>query len=59
MATYDDPKQLRKRADELREVLRSVTDEKAVEVLEAQIAELEDAAELIETGQPRSLPRDP
>jgi hypothetical protein len=55
MATYDDPRQLRQRANDLREVLRSVTDEKAVEVLEAHIAELEGTAQLIEAGRPPSL----
>lgn len=52
VASYDDARLLRKRANELREVLRFVTDEKAVEVLEAHIAELEAMARLIEASRP-------
>lgn len=53
MATYNDSGLLHKRANELREVLRFITDEKAVEVLEAHIAELEEMARRIEAGGPQ------
>jgi len=53
MLRSDDPDYLRKRADDLRAVLRSVGDEKAADVLKGFIAELESKADRLAKDRPR------
>jgi hypothetical protein len=47
----DQAQKLRKRAQELRDVLRAVSDPKAVAILEAHIAELEASADRAESAR--------
>jgi hypothetical protein len=47
------PEHLRKRAEELRQILRGLADDRAVEVIEAHIHELETRAKELETENPR------
>jgi len=51
----DDPSSLRRRADQLRNMLRSVTDPRAIEVLKSEIVTLETKAQQIEKP-PRGKP---
>jgi len=58
MLRNDDPNYLRKRADDLRVVLRSVGDEKAADVLKGFIVELEAKADrLTKERAPQSRKR--